>query len=176
MKLKITPKIKKELVEWIKVIAISIILVLIINNLVIINANIPSSSMATTIMKGDRLIANRLAYFNSEPQRGDIVIFKYPDDKSLKYVKRIIGLPNEEISIYDNKVYVDGKELLEDYINVEMIGEFGPYNVPEDQYFMLGDNRNNSDDSRKWEISYVVRKDILGKVWLRYFPNIEFIN
>src|SRR5699024_7959761 len=100
----------KELWEYIKMIIFVLIFVLVVNNFLIINAKIPSPSMENTIMTGDRIFGNRLAYVLGDPQRFDIVIFRYPDDESQLFIKRIIGLPGETVEITDGKVYIDGSE------------------------------------------------------------------
>ncbi len=107
---------------------------------------IPSGSMENTIMTGDRVIGNRFAYSFSDPQRFDIIIFRYPDDESQLFIKRIIGLPGETVEIQDGKIYLNGSdEPLEDVQTKEtMVGSFGPYTVPENSYFVMGDNRNDS--------------------------------
>ena len=153
----------KELWEYIKMIIFVLIFVLVVNNFLIINAKIPSPSMENTIMTGDRIFGNRLAYVLGDPQRFDIVIFRYPDDESQLFIKRIIGLPGETVEITDGKVYIDGSETpLDDSFTPETpTGNYGPYTVPENCYFMLGDNRNNSKDSRFWQNTYVeVRKNL----------------
>lgn len=108
------------------------------------------------------------------------MIFKYPDDPEQKelYIKRIIGLPGETINIVNGKVYIDGKKTpLDDSFCPETpIGDFGPYTVPEGCYFMLGDNRNCSKDSRFWENTYVREDQIVGKAVLRYYPSIKLMN
>ncbi len=167
---------KKSILEWLKTLLFSVLIVLIINNGLIVNARIPSSSMETTIMTNDRLFANRLAYINSDPERGDIVIFKYPDNPEILYVKRIIGLPEEEIRISNGQIFIDGNVLKDDYTAIDMIGTFGPYQIPKGHYFMLGDNRNNSKDSRYWENNYVAEDKIVGKVFFRYFPSFKIFN
>ena len=93
------------------------------------------------------------------------------------FIKRIIGLPGEKVEIIDGKVYInDSKEPLEeDYIKEEMEGSFGPYDVPEGCYFMMGDNRNDSLDSRFWNDKYVKKDAILGKAKLQYYPKIKLI-
>ena len=98
----------EELWEYVKMILIVVVVVLIVNNFLLINAKIPSESMEDTIMTGDRIFGNRLAYLFSDPQRYDIVIFKYPDDETQLYIKRVIGLPGETVEIRDGKVYIDG--------------------------------------------------------------------
>lgn len=152
-----------------------LLIIVFIKCFVIINAIIPTGSMENTIQIGDRVIASRLAYIFDEPKRGDIVIFKAPDTKEL-YVKRIIGLPGDIVDIIDGKVYINGELLVEDYIKETMVGSFGSYDVPEGSYFMLGDNRNNSNDSRYWDNTYLDGVDILGKVVFKYYPRVEFLN
>ena len=169
--------IGKELWEYVKMIIFVLIFVLVVNNFLIINAKIPSPSMEDTIMTGDRIFGNRLAYMFGDPQRFDIVIFRYPDDESQLFIKRIIGLPGETVEIIDGKVYIDGSETpLDDSFTPETpTGNYGPYTVPENCYFMLGDNRNNSNDARDWQTHYVRRDEILGKAWFRYYPSIGWI-
>lgn len=163
----------KELWEYIRLVVIMLIVMFVIMNYVVINAQIPSESMQNTIQKGDRIFGLRLAYLNSAPERFDIVIFKFPDDESQLFIKRIIGMPGEKIEIKQGKVYVNNSAVpLDDSFCKEppMMKDFGPYQVPEDSYFVLGDNRNWSKDSRYWVNTFVKREKILGKAGLRYFP------
>lgn len=169
-------KLIREILDWLKYIIIAVILALIINNFILINAEIPTGSMERTIMTNDRLFAFRLSYLFGEPKRGDIIVFKYPDNEEIPYVKRIIGLPGESVEIMDGKVYVDGELLLEPYLTTIARGTFGPYDVPPNSYFMLGDNRNSSIDSRYWDNPFVSKDKILGKVFLRYWPNPGIIS
>ena len=150
--------------------------VLFLNSFIIINARIPSSSMENTIMVNDRIFGNRLAYKSSDPERFDIVIFRYPDDEKTLFIKRVIGLPGETVSIVDGKVYINGStEPLDDsFCRETPTGNFGPYTVPENCYFMMGDNRQNSHDSRYWTNTYVRKDKILGKAVVRYWPITEF--
>lgn len=167
--------VKKEVISWVKTLAITIVVVLIINNGIIVNANIPSSSMASTINTGDRLIANRLAYLFAEPSRGDIIIFYCPDEPEQMYVKRLIGMPGDEVIVGDNQVMINGEVMDEPYINEATRGDFGPYQVPEGHYFVMGDNRNNSEDSRAWDNTFLDEEDIIGQVLLRYYPTPQRI-
>jgi signal peptidase I len=169
-------KILREIFDWLKYIAIAVILALLINNFILINAEIPTGSMEKTIMTNDRLFAFRLSYILSEPKRGDIIVFKFPDNEDIPYVKRVIGLPGEEVEIVDGKVYVDSKLLDEPYLTTSPKGSYGPYSVPDDSYFMLGDNRNSSVDSRFWDNTFVNKEKILGKVFLRYWPKPGIIS
>lgn len=183
--IEITEKKKKsffrEVLEFVIPIILAVAIALFLKNCVIANAKVPTGSMLNTIQEGDRIIASRLAYINDDPERYDIIIFKYPDDESQYFVKRVIGLPGETVNIVNGIVYVtktDGTTIqLDDSFvtNCVPVGNFGPYVVPEDSYFMLGDNRNNSEDSRYWENKYVKKDKIIGKVLFRYYPTISSI-
>ena len=166
----------KEVRSYIVMIAAVFAVVLFVNNFLLINARIPSSSMEETIMMNDRIFGIRLAYKSDDPKRFDIVIFRYPDDPSTLFIKRIIGLPGETVEIRSGKVYIDGSaEPLDDsFCKEEPLGDFGPFEVPEGCYFMMGDNRNNSNDSRFWHNKYVEEDAILGKAVLRYWPFSKF--
>ncbi len=172
MKNKMTKEeIRSEIKEWIIVLELAIILAVVLNMFIVVNAVIPSASMETTIMTGDRIFGNRLAYINSEPQRGDIIIFKFPDDEKQLFIKRVIGLPGETLMVRDGLVYINGSDtpLDEPYVNGEPFGDYGPVTIPEGGYFMMGDNRNNSADSRFWNNPFVYSDKILGKAFFRYF-------
>ena len=165
------------LFDWAKIIVLAVLVALLINNFLIANALIPSGSMENTIMTGDRIIGLRVSYWFSDPQRGDIVIFKYPDDESKLFIKRVIGLPGDKIEIVDGLVYINdsSESLPEEYLSVTPKGSFGPYEVPEDSYFMLGDNRNVSKDSRYWENTFVHKDKIVAKAFFRYYPSFKAI-
>ena len=171
-------------------IVVVLIIVMFVNNVVLINAKIPSESMEKTIMTGDRIFGFRLAYglnirlFGHEiskkvkdPERFDIIIFKYPDDEKQLFIKRLIGLPGEKVQITDGKVYINDSEVpLDDSFVAETpLGDFGPYEVPENCYFMLGDNRNHSKDSRYWKNSFVTFDEIVGKAVIRYYPSVKLL-
>lgn len=162
----------KEILEDVLLLIGVLIAVFVIKNYLILNAVIPSGSMEQTISVNDRILGNRLSYKNKDPERGDIVIFKYPDDEKILYIKRIIGLPGDTVNIVDGKVYINGsgEPLEEPYLPEPMVGSYGPYEVPENCYFMLGDNRNYSKDARFWENTYVTREQIQAKAAFRYFP------
>ena len=184
-------RVVREILSFVRLIIIVIGVMFFLQTFVIINARIPSESMETTIMTGDHIFGNRLIYHFRDPKRSDIVIFRYPDNERQLYIKRIIGLPGEVLEIRDGKVYVDGsEEPLEDSfcsfdpndaIPGTNPGKDSPgteggtrYVVPEDSYFMLGDNRDHSKDSRFWDQPYVLKKKIVGKAFLRYWPFSRF--
>jgi len=164
----------KEIISLLGTMAIAAVTVLLLKEFVIINAFIPSGSMEYTIYPGDRVIGNRLAYLSGEPERGDIIIFKNPDDEKQLFVKRIIGLPGETVTIEDAKVYIGEEKILleEYYLKEEWVIDNGPYTfeIPEGGYLVLGDNRNNSKDARYWENTYVEKDMILGEAVFRYWP------
>jgi len=168
----------KEILSWVKVFIVAIFIAVILNNFIILNATVPTGSMENTIAIGDRMIGNRLSYVFGEPQRGDVVIFKYPDNEEQLFVKRIIGLPGETVKIDNGKVYINNSEtpLDEPYIKEAEWGDNQVYQfeVPADSYFMMGDNRNNSNDSRFWNNHYVHEDKILAKAVLVYWPYENF--
>lgn len=170
-------RILKEVRDYSLLILIAIVLAFLMNRFVYANAEVPTGSMIPAVMPDDRLIVNRLAYIFSEPKRGDIVMFKFPDDETEDYLKRIIGLPGEKLEIKDGLVYINDSEkpLEEPYLNDPPNGDFGPYYVPEGCYFMMGDNRDTSSDARSWDTTYVKKEKIVGKAILRYYPNISIL-
>ncbi|HBG22265.1 MAG TPA: signal peptidase I [Peptococcaceae bacterium] len=129
---------------------------------------IPSPSMETTLMTNDRIIVNKFIYKINEPERGDIIVFQYPLDPERDFVKRVIALEGETIEVRDNYVYINGKRLEEPYIQDTMVSNFGPVRVPKDHLFVMGDNRNNSDDSRVWGALHT--KYLVGKTVFKYWP------
>lgn len=168
--------ILKEIMSYVVIIIVSVVIAVLLCNFVIINSKIPTGSMENQIQVGDHIIGFRLAYVFSEPQRGDVIIFKFPDDESQTFIKRIIGMPGDIVEIKNGKVYISGEELVEDYIKEPMrTSEVFRFVVPADSYFVMGDNRNNSKDSRFWEHPFVTREQILAKAIFRYWPPFKFI-
>lgn len=169
-------KMIKEILAWILTLALAVVAAQLINKFVIIKAEVPTGSMENTILPDDCILGIQLAYLFSNPERGDIVIFPYPDAPEVTYVKRIIGLPGETVEIKEGSVYINGEAIEEAYLKEEMYGTFGPYIVPEDCYFMLGDNRNTSQDSRRWVNTYLKKEDIMAKVVCRYSPDFQWFS
>ena len=169
---------KRELLSWILTFAFAIGVALFLKNFIIINATVPTGSMENTIMPGDDLLGLRTAYLFKDPQRGDIIIFKFPDDESQKFIKRIIGLPGDLVQIEDGKVYINGSttSLEEPYLKEEWTRNTGPFEfvVPEGCYFVMGDNRNDSLDSRYWDNPFVTEDEIIGKAEFIYYPFSHF--
>ena len=167
----------KELLSWVEIIVVAVLISLFLTKVVLVNALVPSSSMETLISPGDRLFGNRLTYKFKDPERFDVVIFKYPVDEEENYIKRIIGLPGETVTIENAKIYINDSEtpLEENYLPEEWVIENDGYvfEVPEDCYLMLGDNRNESMDSRDSRIGeggLVDTRYVLGHAVFRIFP------
>ncbi len=130
---------------------------------------IPSQSMEPTLLPRDRIIVNKLAYKFHPPQRGDIVVFKYPYDPSRDFIKRIVAFGGETVAIRQSHVFINGVRLEEPYLPYHApVPNFGPIRVPRDHYFVMGDNRSNSDDSRFW--GPLNKKYLVGKAVFIYWP------
>ena len=166
----------KETVSWLIILVVAIVLALFITNYVIFKAVVPSGSMENTIQVDDKLIGIRII---KKVSRGDILIFENQDlaaGAETEYlVKRVIGMPGETLEIKNGSVYIDGEVLLEDSLKDDYIeGNFGPYEIPEGSYFMMGDNRNGSYDARYWKNKFLAFDDITAKVLFRYNPNLHW--
>jgi len=187
-------RIFDEIMSWVKPMVLAMAAALLLNRFVIVNATVPTGSMENTIQPGDRLMGNRLAYLKGEPERGDIVIFKYPVNEEENYIKRVIGLSGEKVAIQDGEIYIDDSQepLEEPYLKDEWIvkNDNMVFEVPEGCYLVLGDNRNSSLDSRYWaeeaiyegivsdiedasNYSFVSKEKILGKAMFTYWPEFS---
>lgn len=155
--------------EWIETIGIAIILALLIRAFLFQPFYIPSGSMEPTLTVGDKIIVNKLGNYFKDPERGQVIVFRYPLDTSQDFIKRVIGLPGETVEIRDQIVYIDGVPLKEDYLPSDLVyPDFQPLLIPDDSYFMLGDNRNKSQDSRAW--GPLPRNLVVGKAIAIFWP------
>lgn len=154
--------------EWVLPALLAFGIVLFLNKFIFILVTVPTGSMETAILPGDRLFVNKL--FNAEnAKRGDILVFN-SDELGEKLVKRIIGLPGETVEVkMDGSVYVNGEKLDEPYA-AEFAGEEKVFKVPENSYLFLGDNRPISKDARYWREPYISKDKIIGKAGFRFFP------
>ena len=182
-------KIKSKLREFIEGILAAVLIALLVTTFVVKMYKIPSRSMVPTLLVGDQLVVNKLIYgikipyFRNtilpitDPQRGDIVVFIYPQDRSLDFIKRVIGIGGDTIEIKDKKIFINGK-IFTDNIGIcsdKMIypasfqprDNFGPVTVPQKSLFVMGDNRDESMDSRFW--GFVDLKDVQGKAFIIYW-------
>ena len=169
--------IVKELFGWIVFIVVVVAASYLIVTFVGQRTEVSGSSMETTLSSGDQLIVDKISYRFRDPKRYDIVVFPYRYEESTYYIKRIIGLPGETVQIVDGMVYINGSPLNEHYGN-EVIEDPGsaaePITLGDDEYFVLGDNRNNSQDSRASNVGLIHRDELLGRAWVRIWPLDEF--
>ncbi|OPX86708.1 MAG: Signal peptidase I T [Pelotomaculum sp. PtaB.Bin104] len=155
--------------EIIESVVIAVILAVIIRLFILEPFYIPSGSMEPTLQENDRIIVSKLNYRFQEPKRGDIIVFKYPLDPKRNFVKRLIAVGGETVSIKNSKLYINNQLVAEDYLPQGLrFKDFGPVEVPAGSYFMLGDNRNNSEDSRFW--GFLPENLIVGKAVVIYWP------
>ena len=214
-------KIKKEAFSWLKIAAMAFVMAIIITQVIIMKTEVVSGSMIPELEIGDHVIGNRLAYLFSDPERGDVIFFEYPlsykelyaldpeltycidrklndtepryHNESSVYVKRIIGLPGDKVEIRKGKIYINDSDtpLDEPYLNGKPKGNFGPYYVPDDCYFCLGDNRNTSSDAREWDntvddpsdpdydpdrFRFVHKDKIYAKALLKTIPELGWVD
>lgn len=131
---------------------------------------VQGASMLPTFHDGERVLVDKLTYRLRAPARGEVVVFRYPSDVRRKFIKRVIGVPGDVIEVRDWLVYVNGEPLHEEYILGPTYDEFGPIQVPEGSLFVLGDNRNHSEDSRHETVGLVPRNLLIGRALLTYWP------
>ena len=165
----------KNIRENVTLVAIALALALLIRTFVAEPRYIPSDSMVPTLHTGDRLVVEKVSYYFHPPHFGDIVVFQPPKElqrrgytKDQAFIKRIIGQPGETVSVSKGKVYLNGQPIEENYIAEPPILPFAPVQVPPDQFFVMGDNRNDSNDSRYW--GFLPRKNIIGRATFRFYP------
>ncbi len=167
----------RETVEFIIYCGLAILVGLLIVRFVGQRTEVIGESMSPTLENGDNLIVDKLTYRFSDPKRFDIIVFPFKENRTVYYIKRIIGLPGETVQIKDGKIYINGMELEEDY-GAETIADPGiassPVTLGADEYFVLGDNRNNSEDSRRASVGNISRDEIFGRAWLRFWPLDSF--
>jgi signal peptidase I len=163
-------QIKEELVAWVKTLVSAAVYAVLIVTFGFQVARVEGQSMAPTLEDQDRLIVNKLVYRIGEPRRGDIVMLYYPLNPDKSFVKRVIAEEGDTVRIVDGRVYVNDIPLKDDYVSSEFRShdDWGPQVIPEGYYFVMGDHRNNSSDSRHWGM--VPKRYIIGKVQLRWWP------
>jgi len=164
----------RELLGWLFYILIIIGLTYLIITYVGQRTRVSGSSMETTLSDGDNLIVDKLSYRFQEPKRFDIVVFPYKYEENTYYIKRIIGLPGDTVQVKDGYTYINGELLESDIYGAEVMIEAGtasePITLGEDEYFVLGDNRNHSLDSRDPSVGILKREDLIGRAWVRIYP------
>lgn len=163
----------RELFGWLIFIAIVVAVSYAVVTFVGQRTQVSGESMETTLSDGDQLIVDKISYRFRDPKRYDIVVFPYRYEKNTFYIKRIIGLPGETVQIVDGYVYINGQILGEQYGSA-LIEDPGlaaePITLGADEYFVLGDNRNNSQDSRTANVGNIHRDELIGRAWVRLWP------
>ena len=179
------PRWQKMLLEYLEALAVALVLAFVIRTFVVQAFKIPSGSMLDTLLIGDHLLVNKFLYGTripftdkvilpiEEPADGDVIVFEFPEDTSKDFIKRIIGAPGDVLEMKDKVVYRNGQKLDEPYVkhtdpNIQARRDnFGPITVPPGKYFAMGDNRDESYDSRFW--GFVDKDKIRGKAWVIYW-------
>jgi signal peptidase I len=173
---------KSTIREYFESLVVTAIIALFATTFVVQAFKIPTGSMESNLLVGDHLLVNKFVYglhpeflskiipYN-EPRRRDVIVFKFPNEPETAYVKRLIGMPGDKIEMIGRTIYVNGEALKEDYTQYiepgSIYSHYGPYQVPPGHYFAMGDNRDNSQDSRYW--GFVPRDYLLGKALVIYW-------
>ncbi|HET7560304.1 MAG TPA: signal peptidase I [Limnochordia bacterium] len=170
---------KSEVREYVEALLIAVVLALVIITFVAQSYVVDGPSMEPTLHNGERLLVDKLTYRFRAPERGEIIIFRYPADPSRRFVNRVIGVPVDTIAVHDQHVWLNGVELSEPYPkeatygvfpNCSPTGDCPPEKIEPGHFFVMGDNRNNSEDSRFPDVGQVPRKLVVGRAVIRYWP------
>ncbi len=167
----------RELGGWLLYLLVIIGLSFLIITFVGQRSRVDGSSMETTLSDGDNLIVDKISYRFRDPKRYEIIVFPYQYKENTYYIKRIIGLPGETVQVKDGYVYINGEQLDEHYGNELMVDPgtaAEPITLGQDEYFVLGDNRNHSSDSREETVGVINRDNLVGRAWIRIWPFSKF--
>lgn len=149
--MKISPTFKKELIEWIQTISIALVVAFLVRQFLFQPYRVQMGSMLPTLHENNLIIVNKLIYRYQSPSRGDIVVFRPPNNTGVFYIKRVIGLPGETVEVKEGKVFINNEQINEmTYLSIETPGIFGPKVLKKGEFFVMGDHRNNSLDSREF--------------------------
>lgn len=167
--------------EYAEALVVALLLALFIRTFVVQAFRIPSGSMIPTLLVGDQILVDKLAYRFRSPRRDDVIVFRFPKDETRDFIKRIVGLPGETLEVRNRKVYINNRLLddtgfayheLFDNFRIPPRDDFGPVAIPEGKYFVMGDNRENSQDSRFW--GFLDADKIIGRAFIIYWSrNME---
>ncbi len=168
---KVKKSLKREIFEWVMVFVVAAALAFVVRTFIFEPVRVDGSSMLNTLENNEFMVATKFDYLFGDPERFDIVICDYPNtDDGMYRVKRVIGMPGETIELREGKLYVNGEYVEQTFDMTPNETNFGPFEVPEDSYFVMGDNRNNSKDSRSPMVGPLNRKLIKGHVRAVVFP------
>ncbi len=160
----------EEIKDWVISILIAVVLAFFIRYFIVELYMVEGPSMRPTLVNGERLVVNKFLYRFKEPERGEIIVFRYPRDPSRDFIKRVIAVPGDTIEIKEGRVFVNGQLLNENYILEKTRGSYPLSTVPEGHVFVMGDNRNNSEDSRFRDVGFVASDMIKGKAVVVFWP------
>ena len=170
---KLRSSVRKELIDdalnWLRIVVSVLLFALLLFGFVVANAGVNQYSMQSTLLDGDRIVALRLAYVLRQPDVYDIVVF-FREPGGELYIKRVMGTPGDVVHIAGGEVYVNGQITRSDFVHGQPVGDLAPVTVPKGYVFVLGDNRNNSIDSRHWPEVFIPQENILGRAAIRYWP------
>ena len=157
--------VKQEIIEWVVTLGIALVVAVVVRTYFFEPVRVDGNSMYPTLKHGEIMMVNKWNYVRGgAPERFDVVICHYPNRGNTNFVKRVIGLPGDTVEIKDGYLIVNGVIYAEKFLHERPVENFGPYTVAEGQYFVMGDNRNNSNDSRRAEVGMLDRDYIMGKV------------
>jgi signal peptidase I len=179
---------RRKLLDYGLVAVVAIALALVVQAFVVKPYRIPSESMASTLRPGDRVLVNKVVYHLREPRRGDVMVFQFPEDRAVVFIKRVVGVPGDTLQVKDGRLWVNGRLVKEPYVHrtrgsvdptLAQRPLYGstvhdpwslaqPYTVPAGSFFVMGDNRTDSDDSRDWGV--VPRDAVIGEGFFLYWP------
>lgn len=160
----------EEIKDWVVSILIAVALAFFIRYFIVELYMVEGPSMRPTLVNGERLVVNKFIYRFQQPERGEILVFKYPRDQNRDFIKRVIAVPGDTVELKDGRVFVNGQLLNENYILERTKGSYPLSTVPDGHIFVMGDNRNNSEDSRFKDVGFVPYTLIKGKAVMVFWP------
>ncbi|MCK5848681.1 MAG: signal peptidase I [Caldisericia bacterium] len=170
--MKLSPTVKKEIIEWIWTIAVALLIAFLVRQFLFQPYKVEMGSMTPTLHEGDYVIVNKLYGEPETIERGNIVVFRPPSNKLVSYIKRVVGLPGETVEVKNGCVKINGEEILEEYVSTATPNSFGPEVLKENEYFVMGDHRNNSLDSR--DFGPIQADTVDGRAVLIIWPIKDF--
>lgn len=167
-------KLGQEIKDWVISILIAVVLAFFIRYFIVELYMVEGPSMRPTLLNGERLVVNKFVYRFKQPERGEVIVFRYPKDPSRDFIKRVIAVPGDSIEIKEGRVFLNGQLLNEPYILEKTKGSYPLATVPAGTIFVMGDNRNNSEDSRFKDVGFVSNEMIKGKAVVVFWPVDQF--
>lgn len=163
-------RLGQEIKDWLVSILIAVVLAFFIRSFIVELYMVEGPSMRPTLVNNERLVVNKFIYRFKEPQRGEVIVFRYPRDPSRDFIKRVIGVAGDKIEIRDGQVFLNGQLQNENYILERTRGSYPLVTIPQGHIFVMGDNRNNSEDSRFRDVGFVPLDLVKGKAMVVFWP------